>query len=245
MDGGVEAEAPATGTPPGRAGESGGAPPEEAPPSLLRDYFETVLIAVLIVLFLQTYLFQQSKIPSSSMEETLLVGDHILVNNFVFSTDLAASPLLPHREPRRGDVVVFKPPHRPDMDFIKRVVGLPGETLRIREGSILIDGRPLDEPYAFFVNPEGSVEREFGPVHIPPGHYFLMGDNRDVSEDSRKFQAVPRECIRGRAVLIWFSLQQPMEPYEPDPRIRFARAWVRMLTFPGRVRWDRLLVPIR
>src|SRR5206468_2467264 len=123
--------------------------------STLREYFESIVIAVILALFIRTFVVQAFKIPTGSMENNLLVGDHLLVNKFVFAP--SASPLervlLPERPIRRGDIVVFKFPKEPERDFIKRVIGLPGETVELRQKKVYIDGRPLDEPYVHFMLP--------------------------------------------------------------------------------------------
>src|SRR3970040_1454389 len=122
--------------------------------STLREYFESIVIAVILALFIRTWVVQAFKIPTGSMEENLLIGDHLLVNKFVYGPTLggAERPLLPMAEPARGDVIVFKYPEEPDRDFIKRVIGLPGETLEVREKKVLIDGVPLDEPDGHYLS---------------------------------------------------------------------------------------------
>ena len=127
--------------------------------STLREYFESIVIAVILALFVRTWVVQAFKIPTGSMENNLLIGDHLLVNKFVFGPTAARSSahVLPVRDPRRGDVVVFKYPDEPDRDFIKRVIGLPGETLELRSKKVYINGQPLDEPYVHFL--EAAVAR--------------------------------------------------------------------------------------
>src|SRR5262249_35722445 len=157
-----------------------------------------------------------------SMENSILIGDHLLVNKFVFGP--ASSPLehalLPIAPIKRGDIVVFKHPQRPDRDLIKRIIGLPGETLSVRDKKVSINGTPLDEPYTRFLEaPRAPSERRevasldvrerYGPVTMPAGYYFVMGDNRDNSEDSRYWGFLPRENIKGRAMVVYWS-------YDPD-----------------------------
>ena len=126
--------------------------------STAREYFESIVIAVILALFIRTFVVQAFKIPTGSMEENLLIGDHLLVNKFVFGP--TATPiergLLPVGRIRRGDVIVFKYPEEPERDFIKRVVGLPGETVELREKKVYINGKPLDEPYVHFLQPPGQ-----------------------------------------------------------------------------------------
>src|SRR3990170_1294628 len=156
--------------------------------STVREYFESIVVAVILALFVRTFVVQAFKIPTGSMEPNLLVGDHLLVNKFVFAP--TASPLeralLPMREIRRGDVVVFKFPEEPERDFIKRVIGLPGDTLEVRNRQVSVNGTRLAEPYAHYLFPVGDDETEsldvrarYGPVTVPEGHFFMMGDNRD------------------------------------------------------------------
>ena len=145
--------------------------------------FESICVAVILAFFVRTFVVQAFKIPSGSMEPNLLIGDHLLVNKFVSAPTLTGveNTLLPIEPIRRGDVVVFKHPKMPERDLIKRTIGLPGETIELRDRRILIDGKPLDEPYAVFLYPAGTndlsasdVRRHFGPVTVPPGHYFMM-----------------------------------------------------------------------
>jgi signal peptidase I len=179
--------------------------PEGPPPKgIVRDYAETILICVIFVVFTRAFIFQQSKIPSGSMEDTLLIGDYIMVNRYVFSpvsTPLEKA-LLPAREIRRGDVIVFKFPNEPEIDYIKRVIGLPGDTLEIRKGYVYVDGQKLDEPYIKEVHRD---QDSLAPFTVPEGNYWAMGDHRNRSADSRVWGFVPRELIKGRALLIWWS----------------------------------------
>src|SRR6266508_5103037 len=126
--------------------------------STIREYFESIIIAVILAFFIRTFVVQAFKIPTGSMEENLLIGDHLLVNKFVFapSATTAERALLPMGSLKRNDVVVFKYPEEPDRDFIKRVIGLPGETVELREKKVYINGKPLDEPYVHFLQPPGS-----------------------------------------------------------------------------------------
>ena len=208
--------------------------------STAREYFESILIAVILALFARTFVVQAFKIPTGSMEPNLLVGDHLLVNKFVFAP--TATPLeralLPTREVRRGDIIVFKYPEEPDRDFIKRVIGLPGETIELRSKKVYVNGTPLEEPYAHFLYPppaEGEAKpwdlREtFGPVTVPADHLFMMGDNRDNSQDSRFWRFLPQSYVKGRALVIYWSLDEAAGA----PAAFFAR-----------IRWDRLLNQIR
>jgi signal peptidase I len=183
--------------------------------STIREYFESIVVAVILALFIRTFVVQAFKIPTGSMEPNLLVGDHLLVNKFVFAPTATAleRTLLPMRAIRRGDVVVFKYPQEPDRDFIKRVIGLPGETVELKERRVLINGAPIEDSYAHYLFPvmagdetSGSdVRQRFGPVTVPEGHYFMMGDNRDNSEDSRYWGFMPQSYVKGRALMIYWS----------------------------------------
>jgi signal peptidase I len=179
--------------------------PEGPPPKgILRDYAETILICVIFVVFTRAFIFQQSKIPSGSMEDTLLIGDYIMVNRYVFSPADSAleRALLPVRDVKRGDVIVFKFPEEPEIDYIKRVIGLPGDTLEIRRGVVYVNGERLDDPY---VKEAYRPADSYPAVKIPEGKYWVMGDHRDRSSDSRVWGYVSRDLIKGRALLIWWS----------------------------------------
>jgi signal peptidase I len=174
------------------------------PKGILRDYAETILICVIFVVFTRAFIFQQSKIPSGSMEDTLLIGDYIMVNRYVFSPADSAweKALLPVRDVRRGDVIVFKFPEEPEIDYIKRVIGLPGDTLEIRRGIVYVNGQRMDDP---FVKEAYRLPDSHEPFTVPEGRYWVMGDHRDRSSDSRVWGYVSRDLIKGRALLVWWS----------------------------------------
>ena len=178
----------------------------------VRETFESLLIAVALALFARTFVFQAFKIPSGSMERNLLIGDHLIVNKMIFSPAVTAleRALLPQRSIARGDIIVFKSPEEPARDMIKRVIGLPGERLEVRDKKVYINGAPIDEPYAQFIAsptsiPNDSVLVSYGPVTVPSGQYFMMGDNRDNSQDSRFWGFLPATYIKGDALFIYFS----------------------------------------
>jgi len=188
--------------------------------STLREYFESIVIAVILALFIRTFVVQAFKIPTGSMENNLLIGDHLLVNKMVFGPTVSnlERATMPVGRIKRGDVVVFKYPEEPDRDFIKRVIGLPGETLEVREKKVYINGTPLDEPYVHFLQPPASgseysevtsydVRERYGPVTVPRDQYFMMGDNRDNSQDSRYWGFLPRELVKGKALVIYWSYE--------------------------------------
>jgi signal peptidase I len=201
--------------------------------STAREYFESILVAVVLALFVRTFVFQAFKIPTGSMKPNLLVGDHLLVNKFIFAPTAFGleRALLPMRPIERGDIVVFKYPEEPERDFIKRVIGLPGDTLELQNQTILINGQPLNEPYAHYLFPpaaegqlEGDLRRKYGPVTVPDGHYFMMGDNRDDSQDSRFWGFLPQSYVKGRALFIYWSFDTP-EDGSPGG---FAPRWGRL-----------------
>jgi signal peptidase I len=185
--------------------------------SVVREYFETIVIAVVLALFMRTFVVQAFKIPTGSMEPNLLIGDHLLVNKFVFAPTVSSAEraLLPMTAIRRGDIVVFKYPEDPERDFIKRVIGLPGETIELRDHRIHVNGRPIDEPYAHYLpRPAGpgggettsdDVRDHYGPVVVPADSVFVMGDNRDNSQDSRYWGFLPKQNIKGKALMIYWS----------------------------------------
>ena len=186
--------------------------------SVAREYFESLVIAVILALFVRTWVFQAFKIPTGSMERNLLIGDHLIVNKMVFGPAAYAAEraLLPARDIRRGDIVVFKYPETPDRDFIKRVIGLPGDRLELHRKKVYVNGTALEEPYAQFLEPPSTdpaprtfdVREEYGPVNVPPDQYFMMGDNRDNSQDSRYWGFLPRSYVKGKALFIYFSFEE-------------------------------------
>ena len=202
--------------------------------SAVRESFESIVIAVILALFVRTFVVQAFKIPSGSMEDNLLVGDHLLVNKFIFGGAPTAPErlVLPIRDIHRGDVIVFKFPEDPDRDFIKRTIGLPGETVEIRDKAVYINGQPLEQSaYHLKFKPrseDGRLEPRalnWGPATVPAGHLFMMGDNRDDSADSRFWGFLPISYVKGRAMTIYFS-------YDPT-----ATGPASLLTS---IRWGRL-----
>ena len=194
--------------------------PGPAPPvvrtrrkSLFREYSEAIIIAVLLALFIRQFAVQAFTIPSGSMMDTLLIGDYILVNKFLFGAEIPLSDThLPGlREPQRGDIVVFKYPNDETRDFIKRIIAIDGDTIQVRENRVVLNGQPIEEPYvrpgSFTGPPAGQCSYAYGcePLKVPADSYFVMGDNRDNSQDSRYWGFVRREKIRGKAFVIYWS----------------------------------------
>ena len=220
--------------------------------STLREYFETIVIAVILSLFVRTWVVQAFKIPTGSMENNLLIGDHLLVNKFVFGPEPlpVLQSTLPVRDIRRGDVVVFKYPEEPERDFIKRVIGLPGETLELRNKKVYVNGQQLDEPYVHFLETSHGasevtsfdVRERYGPVQVPDDQYFVMGDNRDNSQDSRYWGFLPREYIKGEALMVYWSYEADREDYQQTGLGNQVGGVVSTIAqFFTKTRWSRIL----
>ena len=195
--------------------DTGGAPPvtRARRKSLFREYSEAIIIAVLLALFIRQFAVQAFTIPSGSMMDTLLIGDYILVNKFLFGAEIPLTERhLPGlRDPRHGDVVVFKYPNDETRDFIKRIIAVGGDTIQVRDNRVVLNGHPIDEPYVRSGSvtgpPSAQCSYAYGcdPLKVPAGAYFVMGDNRDNSQDSRYWGFVRRDKIRGKAFLIYWS----------------------------------------
>jgi len=215
------------------------------------DWTMTVAAALVLFLTIRTFAVEAFKIPTGSMENNLLIGDHLLVNKFVFAPN-ATRPeraLMPERDIHRGDVVVFKYPDEPERDFIKRVIGLPGETLELRNKKVYVDGKPLDEPYVHFLEPASTsqevtsfdVRERYGPVKVPTEQYFVMGDNRDNSQDSRYWGFLPRSYIKGKALMIYWSYESGSADYvDSGLGASIARLFSVVTHFFTKTRWERL-----
>jgi len=237
----------------------------------VREYIESLLVTVILALFGTTFVVQAFKIPSQSMEPTLLVGDHLLVNKFIFGgRDSWYEKFLPYRAVRRGDIIVFKFPFQDHPHYVKRVIGVPGDRIKIVDQQVYRNGERLIEPYAyhdaaapydpFLYNfpPAGheelisSMQPEWadqifkyiqnGEIVVPAGNYFAMGDNRDHSWDSRYWGFVNREAIMGGPVVIYWSIQSSEEEYSERS---FGGGLVGILRtlieIPTRTRWNRML----
>ena len=177
--------------------------------STVREYAEALGVALLLALVIRTFVVQAFKIPSGSMLPTLQIGDHILVNKFIYGprlevplTQWSLGQLPGFREPRAGDVVVFIYPKERDKDFIKRIVAVAGQSVESRGNKVFIDGKPVEDPHAHY---EKRDHVDFGPYTVPAGHVFVMGDNRDESYDSRFWGPVPIQDIKGLAMVIYWS----------------------------------------
>jgi signal peptidase I len=225
---------------------------ETAEKTAAREYYEALLIAIIFVNFARIFVFQAFKIPTPSMEDNLKVGDHIIVNKFIYGPQGSGllPRLFPMRDVRRGDIIVFRFPDNPEVDYVKRVIGLPGEIVSIRNKVVSINGKPLEEPYVLYDDPQtypaGSFLPEpyrsrdhFGPVVVPEGEYFAMGDNRDRSSDSRYWGGVPRSHIKGRAFMVYWSFDGDPAPPGSSVRTRVRELGDVLRGFGPRTRWSR------
>ena len=192
-------------------------PAEPAPKAakakhIVREYAESIIIAVLLALVIRTFIVQAFKIPSGSMEDTLAIGDHILVNKFIYGSKIpfTGNRVIKLRDPRQGDVIVFEYPEDPTKDFIKRVVGTPGDTVEVKDKKVYVNGKVYANPHEVHKEPD-MIPKEANPrdnkdlVTVPAGSYFVMGDNRDRSYDSRFWGFVSSDKIKGLAFIKYWS----------------------------------------
>jgi len=227
------------------------APAETDKKSTVREYYEALLIAVIFVNFARIFVFQAFKIPTGSMEDNLKIGDHIIVNKFIYGP--IGGPfgkLFPIRDPKRGDIIVFRWPMNPDTDFVKRVIGMPGDIIELHDKNVYVNGKQLNEPYVIHVDsqvypklaalPEPYRSRDqFGPYTVAPNSYFAMGDNRDRSSDSRYWGTVPRSMIKGRAFMVYWSFRGEPPPPGSPPAERVKELVSVVIHFFDRTRWSR------
>ena len=223
-----------------------GGDPLEFRKSTAREYFESIVITAIIALFATTFVVQAFKIPTGSMESNLLIGDHLLVNKFIYGLGSAfTAKILPYKEPKRGDVIVFKYPNSPEVAYVKRLMGMPGDRIEMKGRTLYINGQALQESYTQYIDP-GSVNEHYGPYDVPQGHYFAMGDNRDNSQDSRFWGFVPRDYILGKALVIYWSFETPRDEYlqtsMPDRIRQFTDVFINFFT---KTRWLRTFKVIR
>jgi signal peptidase I len=235
----------------------------------LADALESLLVTILLALFGTTFIVQAFKIPSESMEPTLLVGDHLLVNKFIFGGNGAwYEKVLPYRAVRRGDIIIFKFPYDDHPDYVKRVIGLPGDRIRILDDQVFINGYPIVEPYAEHDSlGEDAFAQNFPPgpgataaglrpewadqignytqddeLLVPRDHYFVLGDNREDSLDSRYWGFVDRDAVIGRPVVIYWSVRAVTDDYADRSVYGTVAAIFETLRhLPSRTRWGRLL----
>jgi signal peptidase I len=221
------------------------------PPTAVKDSstdwitsIQSLLATVVIAVFVITYIVQAFQIPSESMENTLLIGDYLLVDKLCYGGGGVGDHLIPYRQIHRGDIIVFHYPVNPAQHFVKRVVGIPGDRIHLIRKRVFVNGQSLQEPYARYFKPEPNPFRddfprldvldpginadwwvempklvEDGQLIVPEGHYFAMGDNRDDSSDSRYWGFVPRANIIGRPLLIYWSISDPDDAMPPAPTL--------------------------
>src|SRR5882762_10196918 len=202
------------------------------PRSIIREYVEAALWAIAITLFLRAFVIQAFRIPSESMCDTLLVGDFLFVNKFEYGpkipfTHIRFTPPGLTRAPKRGDIIVFQYPNNPSQDYIKRCIATGGQTVEVRQKHVIVDGDTLAEPYAIHIDPTirpaGFDYRDnFGPLTVPRGELFMMGDNRDNSNDSRFWGTVKMDYVKGHAMFIYFSTAGS-NLWDFLPKVRFER----------------------
>jgi signal peptidase I len=204
--------------------------------SAIREYVEAIVLAVVLTVVVRGLVVQAFRIPTGSMEDTLLAGDFLFVNKMIYGSEIdvavAGQQLVYYRfpaiaEPKPGDIIVFRYPDDPSRDFIKRCVAVGGQTVEIRDKVLYVDGRAREEPFAVHKDPRvlpraTSPRDNFGPYAVPQGHLFMMGDNRDNSHDSRFWGALPRKLVKGKAMFLYWS-------WDADRRLP---------------RFDRLLRPV-
>lgn len=185
---------------------------EEKTKSKVQEYIEAIIIAILIALFIRTFIVAAYKIPSRSMVPTLLVGDHLLVNKFIYGIKIPIlrKIIVPITDPKRGDIIVFIYPHDRSKDFIKRVIGVGGDTIEIKNKKIFINKKEHTDNYSIYTDdmlyPASMQPRDnFGPVVVPSNTVFVMGDNRDESADSRFWGFVDLKDVEGKALIIYWS----------------------------------------
>jgi signal peptidase I len=243
------------------------APQQHPAPSFAADIVSSVqslIGTIVIAIFVITFVVQAFQIPSESMENTLLVGDYLLVDKLCYGGRGMGDHIMPYQKISRGDVIVFHYPVDPKQHFVKRVIGVPGDRLRMVNKTVYINGKPLTEPYVRFLEPPSNLFRdnfprtdmpiiygmegkwwlemrklvEDGELIIPEGHYFVMGDNRDDSQDSRYWGFVPRENIIGRPLLIYWSIKTLDQDVPSGKAYRFAYALTHLFQ---NTRWNRTL----
>ncbi len=188
------------------------APAQPKKKHIVREYAESIVVAVILALIIRTFIVQAFKIPSGSMEDTLAIGDHILVSKFIYGMKIPfmEGRYLKIRDPRRGDVMVFEYPEDPSKDFIKRVIGTPGDTIQVKEKKVYVNGVPYNNPHEVHKESdlfpkEQNPRDNMGPVKVPADSYFMMGDNRDRSYDSRFWGFVKSDKIKGLAFIKYWS----------------------------------------
>jgi signal peptidase I len=219
--------------------------------SVFREYFELIAETAVFVFFVMTFVVQAFQIPTGSMEPTLLVGDFLLVNKLVYSLPVIPleKAILPRRDIRRQDIIVFKNPNKLNQDFVKRVIGLEGEKIEIKDKQVYVNDQPIAESYKVhndtqvftkngFYRYDDTIRDNFGPVTVPKEHFFVMGDNRDNSYDSRYWSFLPMDNIKGKPWVIYFSYRAERDAYMKNglgDRLK------KVVSFLPKARWRRML----
>jgi len=219
--------------------------------SVFREYFELIAETAVFVFFVMTFVVQAFQIPTGSMEPTLLIGDFLLVNKLVYASTASSieEKILPRKAIRRQDIVVFKWPNDLAKDFVKRVIGLPGEKIEIKNKQAFVNDKPLDEKDKVhndsqiiskndYYHYDDTIRDNFGPVTVPAGHIFVMGDNRDNSADSRYWGFLPLTYVKGRPWMIYFSYRAERDAYlKTSLKDRLKK----LVNFLPKARWRRIL----
>jgi len=219
--------------------------------SVVREYFELIAETAVFVFFVMTFVVQAFQIPTGSMEPTLLIGDFLLVNKLVYSNPHFSleKAILPRRDLRRHDIVVFKYPKELTKDFVKRIIALEGEKIEIKDKQVYVNDQPISESYKVhndsqvlskngYYRYDDTIRDNFGPVVVPPGQCFVMGDNRDNSMDSRYWSFLPLSNIKGKPWLIYFSYRAERDAYL---RTSLSERLKKFVSFIPKARWSRML----
>ncbi len=221
---------------------------------LVREWVESLAFTVIFVIIFTNYIAQATQVPTESMKPTILVGDHFFLDKLVFPANfpVALREYLPQRSVRRGDIIAFRSPTDGNIPFVKRVIGAPGDRIEVRNKNVIVNGKRLDEPYKIHVDPqvysedpwtpeELKVRDNFGPVAVPEGKFFVMGDNRDNSNDSRYWGFVDGTEVIGKPLFVYWSYES--DPYVPGDKT--LEEWVESyasvaMHFFSRTRWFRM-----
>ena len=237
--------------------------------STAREYLESLVVTVILALFGTTFLVQAFKIPASSMEDSLLIGDHLMVDKVSYGPEGIWGWMLPYKEIRRDQIIVFRYPRDPGTYFVKRIVGIPGDRLRLEDKQVVRNGIHLEEPHAVHKSRNYEEFRDNFPnfdsgggfpdwmlavpdftagedIVVPDGVYFVMGDNRDLSSDSRYWGFVPRENIVGNPLILYWSFESSSEEYrETGLASSIGRLFDVLIHFPQKTRWRRMFRLVR
>ena len=218
---------------------------------VFREYFELIAETAIFVFFVMTFVAQASQVPTGSMENTMLIGDFLLVNKMAYKEPVLPfeGAVLPHKAIEHNDIVVFKSLEEPGKDLVKRVIGLPGDRIEIKNKQVLINGEPVAESFKLhkddrifqengYYRYDDLIRDNFGPLDVPPGHYFVMGDNRDESYDGRYWGFLPFDHIKGRPWVIYFSYEAEDNTHlRTSLRDRLGR----LAKYIPKARWGRIL----